>query len=69
MTSSRTQVGIIGQGFSNATGVKFGSGAGTFTAVSDTYMIATVAAGIATAAYSVSRALAKSAQVTAKARE
>jgi hypothetical protein len=43
-----TQVGIIGQGFSNATGVKFGSGAGTFTAVSDTYMIATVAAGATT---------------------
>ncbi|MBZ5663828.1 MAG: hypothetical protein LAO30_04430 [Acidobacteriia bacterium] len=43
-----TQVGIIGQGFSNATGVKFGTGAGTFTAVSDTYMIATVAAGATT---------------------
>lgn len=43
-----TQVGIIGQGFSNATGVKFGSGAGTFTAVSDTYMIATAAAGATT---------------------
>ncbi|MBZ5655774.1 MAG: hypothetical protein LAO56_10930 [Acidobacteriia bacterium] len=43
-----TQVGILGQGFSSATGVKFGSGAGTFTAVSDTYMIATVAAGATT---------------------
>jgi uncharacterized repeat protein (TIGR03803 family) len=43
-----TQVGIIGQGFSNATGVKFGTGAGTFTAVSDTYMIATAAAGATT---------------------
>lgn len=43
-----TQVGIIGQGFSSATGVKFGSGAGTFTVVSDTYMIATAAAGATT---------------------
>jgi uncharacterized repeat protein (TIGR03803 family) len=43
-----TQVGILGQGFSSATGVKFGSGAGTFTVVSDTYMIATVAAGATT---------------------
>lgn len=43
-----TQVGIIGQGFSNATGVQFGSGAGTFTAISDTYMIATAAAGATT---------------------
>jgi uncharacterized repeat protein (TIGR03803 family) len=40
-----TSVGILGQGFSNATGVKFGSGAGTFVAASDTFMTATVAAG------------------------
>ncbi len=43
-----TQVGILGQGFSSASGVKFGSGAGTFTVVSDTYMVATVAAGATT---------------------
>jgi uncharacterized repeat protein (TIGR03803 family) len=41
-------VGILGQGFSTATGVKFGTGAGTFTVVSDTYMTATVAAGATT---------------------
>jgi uncharacterized repeat protein (TIGR03803 family) len=43
-----TSVGILGQGFSTATGVKFGTGAGTFTVVSDTYMIATAAAGATT---------------------
>jgi uncharacterized repeat protein (TIGR03803 family) len=43
-----TQVGVLGQGFSSATGVKFGSVAGTFTVVSDTYMIATAAAGATT---------------------
>lgn len=43
-----TQVGIIGQGFSNATGVKFGTGAGTFTALSDTYMIASPDTGATT---------------------
>jgi uncharacterized repeat protein (TIGR03803 family) len=43
-----TSVGILGQGFSTATGVKFGTGPGTFTVVSDTYMIATVAAGATT---------------------
>jgi uncharacterized repeat protein (TIGR03803 family) len=36
-------VGILGQGFSNATSVQFGSGPGTFTLVSDTYMIASPA--------------------------
>jgi len=41
-------VGILGQGFSSATGVKFGSGSGTFQAVSDTYMIATATAGATT---------------------
>lgn len=43
-----TSVGILGQGFSTATGVKFGTGAGTFTIVSDTYIIATAAAGATT---------------------
>jgi uncharacterized repeat protein (TIGR03803 family) len=35
-------VGILGQGFSNATGVKFGTGAGTFVASTDAFMTATV---------------------------
>jgi len=43
-----TQVGILGQGFNGASGVKFGTGAGSFTVVSDTYMVATVAAGATT---------------------
>jgi uncharacterized repeat protein (TIGR03803 family) len=43
-----TTVGIIGQGFSSATGVKFGTGTGTFTVVSDTYMTAAPAAGATT---------------------
>jgi len=43
-----THVGIIGQGFSSATGVKFGTGPGTFTVISDNYMIATAAAGATT---------------------
>lgn len=41
-------VGIIGQGFSTATGVKFGTGPGTFSVVSDTYMTAAPAAGATT---------------------
>lgn len=41
-------VGILGQGFSSATGVLFGAGAGTFTASNDTYMVAKVAAGATT---------------------
>jgi len=41
-------VGILGQGFSTATAVKFGTGPGTFTALSDTYMIASPAAGATT---------------------
>jgi hypothetical protein len=41
-------VGILGQGFSTATGVKFGTGPARFTIVSDTYMTATVAAGATT---------------------
>lgn len=43
-----TKVGILGQGFSTATGVKFGNGPGTFTVVSDTYMTAAPAAGATT---------------------
>ena len=43
-----TQVGILGQGFSSATGVKFGTGPGTFSVVSDTYMTAAPAAGATT---------------------
>lgn len=41
-------VGILGQGFSNATGVKFGTGPGTFVASTDAFMTATVAAGALT---------------------
>lgn len=43
-----THVGIIGQGFNTATGVKFGAGPATFTVLSDNYMIATPAAGATT---------------------
>jgi uncharacterized repeat protein (TIGR03803 family) len=43
-----TPVGIIGQGFTTATKVQFGSGSGTFTVVSDTYMTAAPAAGATT---------------------
>ena len=41
-------VNILGQGFSNATGVKFGAGAGTFVAANDTFMTAKVVAGATT---------------------
>jgi uncharacterized repeat protein (TIGR03803 family) len=40
-----TSVGIIGQGFSSTKSVKFGTGPGTFTVISDTYMTAAPAAG------------------------
>jgi IPT/TIG domain len=40
-----TSIGILGQGFSNATGVKFGTDHGTFVASTDAFMTATVAAG------------------------
>lgn len=43
-----TTVQILGQGFSSATGVLFGTGPGTFTASSDTYMTAKVVAGATT---------------------
>lgn len=43
-----TAVGILGQGFTSATGVKFGTGSGAFTVVNDTYMIATAVAGATT---------------------
>ncbi len=42
------KVGIIGQGFLSATGVKFGTGPGTFAVLSDTYMTASPAAGATT---------------------
>jgi len=48
-----THVGIIGQGFNSATGLKFGTGTGTFTVISDNYMIATAAAGATTGAVTV----------------
>jgi uncharacterized repeat protein (TIGR03803 family) len=41
-------VGLLGQGFSNATGVKFGAGPGAFVAASDTYMTVTVSTGAMT---------------------
>src|SRR5262249_55410874 len=37
-------INLLGQGFSNATGVKFGTGAGTFVAATDAFMTATIAA-------------------------
>jgi uncharacterized repeat protein (TIGR03803 family) len=40
-----SQIGILGQGFLTATGVEFGSVPASFTAISDTYMVATVPAG------------------------
>ena len=43
-----TSVGILGQGFLTATGVKFGTGAGSFAVLSDTYMVATADAGATT---------------------
>lgn len=39
---------LLGQGFSNATGVKFGTGAGSFVASTDNYMTATVDTGATT---------------------
>ena len=46
-------VTLLGQGFSNATGVKFGSGAGSFVASTDAYMTATVDAGATTGTITV----------------
>lgn len=48
-----TSVGILGQGFLTATAVNFGSGPGTFTVVSDTYMTAAPAAGATTGSVTV----------------
>lgn len=48
-----TSVGILGQGFNTATGVKFGTGPGTFTVLSDTYMVAAPAAGATTGTVTV----------------
>jgi uncharacterized repeat protein (TIGR03803 family) len=49
-----TSVGILGQGFSAATGVEFGNVVADYTVVSDTYMIATVPPGAQTANVTVS---------------
>ena len=49
-----TQVGILGQGFTGATGVEFGSVPASYTIVNDTYMTATVPAGASTAKVTVS---------------
>jgi len=43
-----TGVGIIGQGFNSAKGVKFGTGPATYKVLSDTYMIAAPTAGATT---------------------
>jgi len=43
-----TGVGVIGQGFNTATGVKFGTGPATYKVLSDNYMIAAPAAGATT---------------------
>ena len=43
-----TSVGILGQGFLTATGVKFGTGPGTFKVINDSYMTATPTAGATT---------------------
>ena len=45
--------GILGQGFSNATGVKFGAGVGTFVSSADTFMTATVDTGATTGVITV----------------
>jgi len=47
-------VGIFGQGFSAATGVKFGNVAANYSVVSDTYVVATVPSGAKTAPVNVS---------------
>ena len=41
-------VGVLGQGFNTATGVLFGTGAGTYTTTGSTYLTATVVAGATT---------------------
>ena len=46
-------VTILGQRFSNATGVKFGAGGGTFVASTDAFMTATVVAGATTGVITV----------------
>ncbi|HTK80497.1 MAG TPA: choice-of-anchor tandem repeat GloVer-containing protein [Rhizomicrobium sp.] len=48
-----TQVGILGQGFSTATGVEFGGVVANYTVMSDTYMAATVPVGAQTAKVTV----------------
>jgi len=46
-------VGILGQGFSNATGVKFGTGPGTYVINTDAFLTAKVAAGATTGVITV----------------
>ena len=48
-----SSVNILGQGFSNATGVKFGTGAGSFVASTDAFLTATVVAGATTGVITV----------------
>ena len=49
-----TKVGILGQGFTTATQVSFGSAAATYTVVSDNYVSATVPSGATTSTVTVS---------------
>ena len=46
-------VGILGQGFSSATGVKFGTGPGTYVVSTDSFLMAKVAAGATTGVITV----------------
>jgi uncharacterized repeat protein (TIGR03803 family) len=46
-------VGVLGQGFNTATGVLFGTGAGTFTITNDTFLTAKVATGDTTGVITV----------------
>ena len=48
-----TSVGIVGQDFLSATGVLFGTGAGTFAAAGDSFMTAKVVAGATTGTVTV----------------
>lgn len=49
-----TSVGILGQGFSAATGVKFGTVTASYNVVDDTYVVATVPSGARTAKVTIS---------------
>jgi uncharacterized repeat protein (TIGR03803 family) len=48
-----TQIGILGQGFSTATGVTFGNVSASFSVVSDSYLVATVPSGAPSAVVTV----------------